>query len=83
MMQTRTHKDVFNALHPRYINATDGEALVALPKKEFEMLLETIEDWEDNMLYEQAKAEDTGERILFPEKLEKANRILSTTKQPL
>jgi hypothetical protein len=65
MMRTITHKDVFNALHPRFINATDGEALVALPKKEFDMLLETIEDWEDNMLYEQAKAEDTGERILF------------------
>jgi hypothetical protein len=83
MMQTITHKNVFNALHPQFINAADGEALVALPRKEFEMLLETIEDWEDNMLYEQAKAEDTGERILFPEKLEKANRILGMAKLPL
>jgi hypothetical protein len=65
MVQPITRNDVFNSLHPQFINATDGEALVALPKKEFEMLLETIEDWEDNMLYEQAKAEDTGERILF------------------
>jgi hypothetical protein len=65
MIQPITHHGIFNALHPQFIKATDGEALVALPQKEFELLLETIEDWEDNMLYEQAKAEDTGERILF------------------
>jgi hypothetical protein len=69
MIHPITRNGVFNSLHPQFINATDGESLVALPKKEFEMLLETIEDWEDNMLYEQAKAEDTGERILFTEYL--------------
>jgi hypothetical protein len=69
MVQSIIRDNVFNSLHPQLIKATDGEALVALPQKEFEMLLETIEDWEDNMLYEQAKAEDTGERILFTDYL--------------
>ena len=65
MLQLITRNSIFNSLHPQLIKATDGEALVALPQNEFEMLLEAIEDWEDNMLYEQAKSEDTGERILF------------------
>ncbi|MDR2449493.1 MAG: hypothetical protein LBD52_05990 [Prevotellaceae bacterium] len=69
MIQPITHHGIFNSLHPQFVKATDGEALVALPQKEFEMLLETIEDWEDNMLYEQAKAEDTGERVLFSDYL--------------
>jgi hypothetical protein len=69
MIQSVIQTNVFNSLHPQFIKDMDGEALVALPQKEFEMLLETIEDWEDNMLYEQAKAEDTGERILFTDYL--------------
>ena len=70
MVQPVTRHNIFNALHPQLIKATNGEEpLVALPQKEFAMLLETLEDWEDNMLYEQAKVEDTGERILFADYL--------------
>jgi hypothetical protein len=51
MMQTITRKGVFNSLHPQLIKATDGEALVALPKKEFEILLETVKIFTANVSY--------------------------------
>ncbi len=53
-------------LHPQYIKDTKGEeSLVILPAKEFETLMEELEDLEDIKLYDKAKKEDNGERILF------------------
>lgn len=57
-------------LHPQYIKDANGEkSLVILPAKEFETLMEELEDLEDVKLYDEAKKEDDGERILFSDYL--------------
>ena len=57
------------ALHLQYIKDTAGKNLVILPQKEFDNLLEELEELEDIKLYDQAKKTDTGERILFSDYL--------------
>ena len=58
------------AIHPQYINDADGnKTMVILPVKEFEIIMEELEDLEDVRLYDQAKKEDNGERILFSDYL--------------
>ena len=48
-------------LHPQYITDANGEkSLVILPAKEFDTLMEELEDIR---LYDEAKKEDTGDRI--------------------
>lgn len=54
------------SIHPQYIKDTAGKNLVILPQKEFDMLIEELEDVK---LYDEAKKEDTGERILFSDYL--------------
>ena len=57
-------------LHPQYIKDVNGQnSLVVLTVKEFDSLIEEVEDSEDIKLYDEAKKEDTGERILFSEYL--------------
>jgi hypothetical protein len=62
-IQTR----IFGTLHPQLVTDATGARLVALPQREFESILEDIEDWEDTLLLAQAKANDTGERIPMEE----------------
>ncbi len=50
-------------IHPQYIKDTAGKNLVILPQKEFDTLMEELEDLEDVRLYDAAKKKDTGERI--------------------
>jgi len=50
-------------LHPQYIKDTAGKSLVVLPQNEFDILLEELEELEDIRLYDEAKKNDTGERI--------------------
>jgi NH3-dependent NAD+ synthetase len=51
-------------LHPQYIKDVNGdESLVVIPAKEFDAILEKLEDLEDIQLYDEAKKNDTGERI--------------------
>jgi PHD/YefM family antitoxin component YafN of YafNO toxin-antitoxin module len=58
------------AVHPQYINDSNGKkSMVILTVKEFETIMEELEDLEDVRLYDQAKKEDTGERILFSDYL--------------
>lgn len=58
-------------LNPQYIKDADGnKSLVVLPLKEFDDILEELEELEDIKLYDEAKKEDTGERILFSDYLE-------------
>lgn len=57
------------AIHPQYIKDTAGKNLVILPQKEFDILMEELEELEDIKLYDEAKKEDTGERILFSDYL--------------
>ncbi len=49
-------------VHPQYITDTAGKKLVILPAKEFNTLMEELEDLEDVKLYDKAKKNDTGER---------------------
>ena len=53
------------ALHPQYATNADGEKLVILSQKEFDDIIEALEDQEDLRLYDEAKKEDDGTRILF------------------
>ena len=66
-------------IHPQYIKDTAGKNLVILPQKEFDILMEELEELEDIKLYDEAKKEDTGERILFSDCL---NIPLSYLKRP-
>jgi PHD/YefM family antitoxin component YafN of YafNO toxin-antitoxin module len=51
-------------IHPQYITDANGEkSLVILPAKEFDTLMEELEELEDIRLYDEAKKEDTGDRI--------------------
>lgn len=53
-------------VHPQYIKDTNGNlSLVVLPAQEFESMLEELEELDDIRLYDEAKKEDTGERMLF------------------
>ena len=57
-------------VHPQYIKDTKGnKSLVVLPVQEFESLMEELEELEDIRLYDEAKKEDTGERMLFSDYL--------------
>lgn len=56
-------------LHPQYITDTAGKKMVVLPAKEFDTIIEELEELEDIKLYDKAKKEDTGERILFSDYL--------------
>lgn len=44
---------------------------VILPIEEYERILEELEDQEEIRLYDEAKKEDDGERILFSDYLKK------------
>ena len=57
-------------VHPQYITDKEGNKIsVVLPIKEFQLLLEELEELEDIELYDKAKNEDTGERISFSDYL--------------
>lgn len=64
------------AIHPQYIKDTAGKTLVILPQQEFDTIMEELEDVEDVRLYDEAKKNDTGERIPMNEafKIIEANR---------
>ena len=58
------------AIHPQYITDSSGKKISAvLPMIEFNAIMEELEDMEDVRLYDEAKKEDTGERILFSDYL--------------
>lgn len=62
-------------IHPQYIKDVDGnKSLVVLPVEEFDRIIEELEDMEDVRLYDAAKKEDTGERILFSDYLKKRKK---------
>ncbi|MFN5849024.1 MAG: hypothetical protein ACK43K_11070 [Chitinophagales bacterium] len=51
------------------INNSKKKDFVLLPQDEFERLIEELECLEDVKLYDEAKHEDKGERILFSDYL--------------
>jgi len=57
-------------LKPQYITDNAGKKIsVILPMKDFKAIMEELEELEDIKLYDEAKKEDTGDRILFSEYL--------------
>ena len=50
-------------IHPQFIKDTAGKGLVILPQIEFEKLMDELDELEDIRLYDEAKKNDTGERI--------------------
>jgi len=64
-------------IHPQYIKDADGnKSLVVLPAKEFDSMMEELEELEDIRLYDDAKKNDTGERVSMEEafRMIEANR---------
>lgn len=58
------------AIHPQYVKDANGKkSLVVLTAKEFDRLMEELDDMEDVRLYDEAKKNDTGERIAFSDYL--------------
>lgn len=57
-------------VNPQYITDNKGKKIsVVLPIKDFKAIMEELEELEDIKLYDEAKKEDNGERILFSEYL--------------
>ncbi|MVN23296.1 hypothetical protein [Mucilaginibacter arboris] len=55
-------------INPQYLKDENGErSLVVLSAKEFDAIMEELEDLEDIRLYDEAKKNDTGERIPMEE----------------
>ena len=53
-------------LTPQYITDNTGKKIsVVLPIQDFKAIMEELEELEDIRLYDEAKKDDTGERILF------------------
>ena len=50
-------------VHPQYIKDTAGNNLVVLSQEEFDILMEELDELEDIRLYDEAKKNDSGERI--------------------
>jgi PHD/YefM family antitoxin component YafN of YafNO toxin-antitoxin module len=64
-------------IHPQYITDTAGKKMVILPAKEFDKLMEELEDMEDIKLYDEAKKNDSGERI----PMDKAFKLIETKRK--
>lgn len=57
-------------VHPQYIKDSNGnKSFVILPAQEFNAMLESLEDLDDIRLFDDAKKEDDGERVLFSDYL--------------
>jgi PHD/YefM family antitoxin component YafN of YafNO toxin-antitoxin module len=56
----------------QFVTDDHGKKLaVILPIKDYEKMVEELEDLEDIRLYDEAKKEDDGKRILFSEYMKK------------
>ncbi|MEP7197210.1 MAG: hypothetical protein ABI851_11880 [Saprospiraceae bacterium] len=56
------------SFHPQYIKDSNGnKSMVILSAEEFNILMEELEELEDIRLYDEAKKNDTGERIQMTE----------------
>ncbi len=53
-------------IHPQFITDIKGKKVSAIiPIREYERIIEELEETEDVKLYDEAKAEDDGVRISF------------------
>lgn len=51
------------------VHPQGNKSLVILSVKEFDWMLNVLEELEDIKLYDEAKKDDTGERVLFSDYL--------------
>lgn len=58
-------------IHPQYINDNTGKKMVVLLKKEFDSLMELVDELEDISTYDEAKKNDDGKRIKFSDYIKK------------
>ena len=58
-------------VHPQFLTDSAGKKLVVLLMNEFNSIMEELDELKDIRLYDAAKAEDTGERVLFSDYLKK------------
>lgn len=54
-------------VHPQYIKDSAGKNLVILSQKEFDSLMKELEELDDIRRYDEAKKNDSGERIPMKE----------------
>ena len=74
MLKLQIQKEVpMLTLHPQYIKDNSGKNLVVLTQNEFDLLIEELEEMDDVRLYDEAKKDDDGERILLSDYLKKRN----------
>jgi PHD/YefM family antitoxin component YafN of YafNO toxin-antitoxin module len=57
------------AVHPQYITDTSGSKLVVLSSKEFNSMIDAIEELDDIQAYDEFKRTDDGKRVLFSDYL--------------
>ena len=63
------------AVKPQYITDHAGNKIaVVLSLKDFNAIMEELEELEDIKLYDEAKKNDDGERILFSDYLQKRKK---------
>jgi len=61
-------------IKPQYITDNKGKKIsVVIPIEEFNAIMEELEDSEDIRLYDEAKKEDDGDRILFSDYVKNRN----------
>jgi hypothetical protein len=58
-----------NAIHPQYIKDSVGNNLVVILQKEFDAIMEELEDLDDIRAYDNFKKNDTGERVSMTDAL--------------
>lgn len=57
-------------INPQYIKDASGNKLVVIYQKEFDKIIEELEELEDIRLFDEAKKNDSGERIPMKEAFE-------------
>jgi PHD/YefM family antitoxin component YafN of YafNO toxin-antitoxin module len=63
-------------INPQFITDVNGEKLsVVLPLDEFEAIMEELDELEDIKLYDEAKRDDDGERILLSDYLKSRQKL--------
>lgn len=58
-------------INPQYINDNTGKKMVILLQKEFDSLMEMVDEIEDIRIYDETKENDDGKRIKFSDYLKK------------
>ncbi len=63
-------------INPQFITDVNGVKLsVVLPIDEFEAIMEELDELEDVKLYDEAKRDDDGERILLSDYLKSRQKL--------